>query len=147
MSDRGIAVSFSFICSSLKCEVIAGMEDVIELIRLNPCYLFYYFANSFVCFFFQMLTATIYIHTIYTRSCEYIIICKLGIFLFMHICICIYIVVGGKEEGEEDDQKETYSTSEWKERVEKWKTRQEKRGLVTKLDDGGNDPGDEDDFL
>ncbi|CDP03783.1 unnamed protein product [Coffea canephora] len=56
-------------------------------------------------------------------------------------------VVGGKEEGEEDDQKETYSTSEWKERVEKWKTRQEKRGLVTKLDDGGNDPGDEDDFL
>ncbi|KAI5680055.1 hypothetical protein M9H77_01282 [Catharanthus roseus] len=47
----------------------------------------------------------------------------------------------------EDDQKETYSTSEWKERVEKWKTRQEKRGLVAKLDDGGNDPADEDEFL
>lgn len=54
--------------------------------------------------------------------------------------------MGNKEELE-DDQKETYSNSEWKERVEKWKTRQEKRGLVTKLDDGGNDPGDEDDFM
>lgn len=52
------------------------------------------------------------------------------------------IVVGKDFEGE----KETYSNAEWKERVEKWKTRQEKRGLVTK-DDGGNDQGDDDDYL
>lgn len=46
-----------------------------------------------------------------------------------------------------DEQKEIYSNSEWKERVEKWKTRQEKRGLVTKLDDGGgNDPQGDDDY-
>ncbi|XP_058208031.1 cellulose synthase A catalytic subunit 4 [UDP-forming] [Rhododendron vialii] len=51
-------------------------------------------------------------------------------------------VVGKDFEGE----KETYSNAEWKERVEKWKTRQEKRGLVTK-DDGGNDQGDDDDYL
>lgn len=55
------------------------------------------------------------------------------------------IVAAGKEELE-DDQKEIYSNSEWKERVEKWKTRQEKRGLVTKLDDGGNDPQGDDDY-
>lgn len=47
----------------------------------------------------------------------------------------------------EDDQKDAYSNSEWKERVEKWKTRQEKRGLMSKHDDGGNDQGDEDEFL
>ncbi|CAI9107563.1 OLC1v1006946C1 [Oldenlandia corymbosa var. corymbosa] len=57
-------------------------------------------------------------------------------------------VAPGKEELE-DDQKETYSSSEWKERVDKWKTRQEKRGLVSKFDNEGNDPnGDEDyDFI
>ncbi|KAK6143965.1 hypothetical protein DH2020_020785 [Rehmannia glutinosa] len=53
--------------------------------------------------------------------------------------------VAGKDfEGE----KETYSNEEWKERVEKWKSRQEKRGLVTKTDDGGNNnQDDDDDFL
>ena len=51
-----------------------------------------------------------------------------------------YEVTGGKEfEGE----KETYTNNaEWKERVEKWKTRQEKRGMVTN-DDEGNDQGEE----
>ncbi|XP_057509783.1 cellulose synthase A catalytic subunit 4 [UDP-forming]-like [Actinidia eriantha] len=51
-------------------------------------------------------------------------------------------VAGGKEfEGE----KETYTNNaEWKERVEKWKTRQEKRGMVNK-DDKGNEQGDDDD--
>lgn len=52
-------------------------------------------------------------------------------------------VVAGKDfEGE----KEVYSNAEWKERIEKWKVRQEKRGLNTK-DDGSNDQGDEDDYL
>ncbi|KAH9729167.1 cellulose synthase [Citrus sinensis] len=46
-----------------------------------------------------------------------------------------------------EGDKEGYSSAEWQERVEKWKIRQEKRGLVTK-DDGGNDQGDgDDDFL
>lgn len=39
-----------------------------------------------------------------------------------------------------------YSNVEWKERVEKWKAKQEKGGLVSK-DDGGDDQGDEDDVL
>ncbi|KAI7983012.1 Cellulose synthase A catalytic subunit 4 [UDP-forming] [Camellia lanceoleosa] len=54
-------------------------------------------------------------------------------------------VVGKEFEGE----KETYTNEEWKERVEKWKTRQEKRGLVTNDDTngGGNDQGDEDEYL
>lgn len=43
-----------------------------------------------------------------------------------------------------DGEKEAYSTEEWKERVEKWKTRQEKRGLVTKADDVGNGQDDDD---
>lgn len=53
-------------------------------------------------------------------------------------------VVAGKDfEGE----REAYSNAEWKERIEKWKVRQEKRGLVNK-DDGNNDQGDDqDDFL
>ncbi|KAL2486331.1 Cellulose synthase A catalytic subunit 4 [UDP-forming] [Abeliophyllum distichum] len=46
-----------------------------------------------------------------------------------------------------EGEKETYNNEEWKERVAKWKTRQEKRGLVTKADDGGNDQDDDDDFL
>ncbi|KAK3011314.1 hypothetical protein RJ639_012392 [Escallonia herrerae] len=52
-------------------------------------------------------------------------------------------VVGKDFEGE----KETYTNAEWKERVEKWKARQGKRGLVPKLGDGGNDQGEEDDYL
>lgn len=46
-----------------------------------------------------------------------------------------------------DGEKEAYNTDEWKERVEKWKTRQEKRGLISKPDDGGNAQNDDDDFL
>lgn len=45
-----------------------------------------------------------------------------------------------------DAEKETYTSAEWKDRVEKWKVRQEKRGLVNK-DNGPNDQGDEDDYL
>ncbi|XP_019188397.1 PREDICTED: cellulose synthase A catalytic subunit 4 [UDP-forming] [Ipomoea nil] len=54
--------------------------------------------------------------------------------------------VGGKDL--EDEQKEVFSNAEWKDRVEKWKTRQEKRGLVTRFDDdkGGAD-NEDDDFL
>ncbi|KAH9785212.1 cellulose synthase [Citrus sinensis] len=51
------------------------------------------------------------------------------------------------QEADFEGDKEGYSSAEWQERVEKWKIRQEKRGLVTK-DDGGNDQGDgDDDFL
>lgn len=51
--------------------------------------------------------------------------------------------VAGKDfEGD----KEMYSTAEWKERVEKWKTRQEKKGLTNK-DDEENDQAEEDDIL
>ncbi|XAR58666.1 Cellulose synthase (UDP-forming) [Bertholletia excelsa] len=55
-----------------------------------------------------------------------------------------HVAGGGKDlEGE----KEAHSSDEWKDRVEEWKARQEKRGHVTR-DDGGNDQGDEeDDFL
>ncbi|XP_065874474.1 cellulose synthase A catalytic subunit 4 [UDP-forming] [Euphorbia lathyris] len=43
-------------------------------------------------------------------------------------------------------ERDMYSNEEWKERVEKWKARQEKRGLVNK-DGEGNDQGEEDEFL
>nr|ATQ35921.1 cellulose synthase 4A [Linum usitatissimum] len=43
-------------------------------------------------------------------------------------------------------EREAYSNAEWTERVEKWKIRQEKRGLVSK-DDGGNGQGEEDEYL
>lgn len=52
-------------------------------------------------------------------------------------------MAGGKEI---EAEREMYSNAEWKERVEKWKVRQEKRGLVSK-DDGGNDQGEEDEYL
>ncbi|CAA2952155.1 cellulose synthase A catalytic subunit 4 [UDP-forming] [Olea europaea subsp. europaea] len=56
--------------------------------------------------------------------------------------------VAASVEGKDfEGEKETYNNEEWKERVEKWKTRQEKRGLVTKADDGGNDQDDDDDYL
>ncbi|XVF21523.1 hypothetical protein REPUB_Repub12eG0097200 [Reevesia pubescens] len=45
-----------------------------------------------------------------------------------------------------EGDKEIYGSAEWKERVEKWKVRQEKRGLVSN-DDGGNDQAEEDDYL
>ncbi|CAI0385853.1 unnamed protein product [Linum tenue] len=44
-------------------------------------------------------------------------------------------------------EREAYSNAEWTERVEKWKMRQEKRGLVSKDDGGGNDQGEEDEYL
>ncbi|KAF3436102.1 hypothetical protein FNV43_RR23194 [Rhamnella rubrinervis] len=45
-----------------------------------------------------------------------------------------------------EGDKEVYSNAEWKERVEKWKVRQEKKGLISK-DDGNNDQDNEDDYL
>ncbi|KAE8672089.1 Cellulose synthase A catalytic subunit 7 [Hibiscus syriacus] len=51
--------------------------------------------------------------------------------------------IAGKDlEGE----KEMYGSAEWKERVEKWKVRQEKRGLISN-DNAGNDFPEEDDYL
>ncbi|KAF5204812.1 Cellulose synthase [Thalictrum thalictroides] len=50
-------------------------------------------------------------------------------------------ITGKDFEGEKD----IYNNVEWKERVEKWKAKQEKKGLVNKEDAGGNDQGDEDD--
>lgn len=46
-----------------------------------------------------------------------------------------------------EDGKETYGDSDqWKERVEKWKSKQEKKGLIS-THEGENDQGEEDDFL
>ena len=56
---------------------------------------------------------------------------------------CQWCAAAGKDfEGD----KEIYGSAEWKERVEKWKVRQEKRGLVSNTD-GGNDQAEEDDYL
>ncbi|OMP03190.1 Cellulose synthase [Corchorus olitorius] len=57
--------------------------------------------------------------------------------------------VAGSTAGKDfEGDKETYGSAEWKERVEKWKVRQEKRGLVSNSnDDGGNDQAEEDDYL
>ena len=56
---------------------------------------------------------------------------------------CQWCAAAGKDfEGD----KEIYGSAEWKERVEKWKVRQEKRGLVSS-DNGGNDQPEEDDYL
>lgn len=69
-----------------------------------------------------------------------------GIFTFVYLCFSEFVfcsIVNGKDlEGE----KEFYSNEEWKERVEKWKVRQEKRGLVNK-DESKDDQGEEDDYL
>lgn len=69
-----------------------------------------------------------------------------GIFSFVYMYFSDLVscsIVDGKDlEGE----KEFYSNAEWKERVEKWKVRQEKRGLVNK-DEGKDDQGEEDDYL
>lgn len=80
---------------------------------------------------------------IYTRSVLPLNVLHLC-FFYIYIYNLFASAVAGKDfEGD----KEGYSSAEWQERVEKWKIRQEKRGLVTK-DDGGNDQGDgDDDFL
>ncbi|XP_008235611.1 PREDICTED: cellulose synthase A catalytic subunit 4 [UDP-forming] [Prunus mume] len=55
--------------------------------------------------------------------------------------------VGGSVAGKDfEGEKEVLSNAEWKDRVEKWKVRQEKKGLVNK-DDRNDDQGYEDDFL
>ena len=54
-----------------------------------------------------------------------------------------YSLVAGKDfEGE----KEFYSNAEWEERVEKWKARQEKRGLLNR-EEGKDDQAEDDDYL
>ncbi|KAA8543409.1 hypothetical protein F0562_021096 [Nyssa sinensis] len=64
-----------------------------------------------------------------------------------HTHAAAFSSVAGSVTGKDfEGDKEAYTSAEWKERVEKWKTRQEKRGLVNK-DDGGNDQGEEDDLL
>ncbi|KAG6576087.1 Cellulose synthase A catalytic subunit 4 [UDP-forming]-like protein, partial [Cucurbita argyrosperma subsp. sororia] len=57
--------------------------------------------------------------------------------------------VAGSVNGKEmEGEKESYGNAEWKERIDKWKVRQEKRGLGNKDDDGSNhDQPLEDDFL
>lgn len=45
-----------------------------------------------------------------------------------------------------EGKKEAYGNAEWEERIEKWKIRQEKRGLVTK-DASEKDGFEEDNFL
>lgn len=46
-------------------------------------------------------------------------------------------------------EREVYNNNnvEWKERVEKWKARQEKKGLVSRDGGGGDDHDEEDDIL
>lgn len=53
-----------------------------------------------------------------------------------------FIVTGKDFEGEKD----LNSNAEWQERVEKWKVRQEKKGLLNK-EEGKEDPGEDDDYL
>lgn len=53
------------------------------------------------------------------------------------------IEVAGKDV---DMEKEMYGNVEWKERVEKWKAKQEKKGLVSK-EDGDHEQDEEDDIL
>uniref|UniRef100_A0A803PGI9 Cellulose synthase n=1 Tax=Cannabis sativa TaxID=3483 RepID=A0A803PGI9_CANSA len=55
-------------------------------------------------------------------------------------------VIGG---GKEFDQveKEGYSNDEWKDRVEKWKVKQERRGNLLNNDDANNDQEVDDDYL
>lgn len=46
-----------------------------------------------------------------------------------------------------EGEKEGYGNAEWKERIDKWKLRQEKRGLGNKEDGSNNDQGEEDEYL
>lgn len=63
---------------------------------------------------------------------------------FLRLSSFGFCAVAGKDlEGEKDVE----SNGEWKERVEKWKARQEKRGLVSKEDGPGDDHDAEDDIL
>ncbi|KMS96891.1 hypothetical protein BVRB_7g180680 [Beta vulgaris subsp. vulgaris] len=56
--------------------------------------------------------------------------------------------VTGKElDGEKDMNGKDLDSDQWKERVEKWKTRQEKKGLVSTYEGDQNDQAEEDDFL
>lgn len=48
--------------------------------------------------------------------------------------------------GKDVDMEEMYGNAEWKERVEKWKAKQEKKGLVSK-EDGDHGQDEEDDIL
>ncbi|XP_039030854.1 cellulose synthase A catalytic subunit 4 [UDP-forming]-like [Hibiscus syriacus] len=56
--------------------------------------------------------------------------------------------VAGSTAGKDlEGDKEIYGSSEWKERVEKWKVRQEKRGLVSNYDAGNDQVEEEEDYL
>lgn len=78
-------------------------------------------------------------------------------FLIFRVLILLWTVVGfvvdfvfglGVVAGKEFDvEKEVNSNNEWKEKVEKWKTRQEKKGYGNDDYNGGNDDEEEDDFL
>lgn len=79
------------------------------------------------------------------------------LFLIKHFVLwwLICVTVTGKDfDGEKEvngkdfeGEKEIYGNSdEWKERVEKWKIRQEKKGLVS-THEAENDQAEEDDFL
>lgn len=60
------------------------------------------------------------------------------------LSIFLFVTVAGKDF---DGGKEAYNNEEWKERVDKWKTKQEKRGLFTKADDARNDQDDDEEVL
>lgn len=57
-------------------------------------------------------------------------------------------VVAGKEFEGEKEGLGNESNDEWKERVEKWKVRQERRGnVLNKDDDGNDDEADDEEYL
>lgn len=64
------------------------------------------------------------------------------VFSFVYVLIYCSIVTGKDFDGDKD----FYSNAEWQERVEKWKVRQEKRGLLNK-EEGKEDQGEDDDYM
>ncbi|CAH9081104.1 unnamed protein product [Cuscuta europaea] len=54
--------------------------------------------------------------------------------------------LGGKDL-EDDHQKEVVGNAQWKDRVEKWKTKQAKKGLITRFDDDKGTDEDDDEFI
>ncbi|GMH02565.1 hypothetical protein Nepgr_004404 [Nepenthes gracilis] len=58
----------------------------------------------------------------------------------------VFSVAGSVNGKDFEGEKEVYSNAEWEERVEKWKSRQEKKGLASKYDEG-SDQGKEEEYL
>lgn len=69
--------------------------------------------------------------------------CKIDL-LNEYVCVCAHCAVAGKDL---EAEREMEGSMEWKDRIDKWKTKQEKRGRLNHDDSDDDDDKNDDEYM